>query len=113
MSIRLQRIGSEMQKALSQIIRDLKDYRITEMVSVTGVEVSKDLEFAKVYVSIYGDSDKVQSTFEGLLASSGYIRKELTKHFKDIRHTPQVRFMLDTSMEYAEKINKLIDDVKK
>ncbi|MCL1945019.1 MAG: 30S ribosome-binding factor RbfA [Firmicutes bacterium] len=111
MSYRVQRVGSEMQKVLSQIIRELKDPRITEMVSVTEVQVAKDLTTAKVFVSIYGDNNYIQSTFEGLVASSGYIRKELARVFKDMRIVPDVRFVIDNSMEYAQTINKKLDEI--
>ena len=111
MSYRVQRVGSEMQKALSQIIRDLKDPRVTEMVSVTGVEVAKDLSIAKVFVSIYGDEDKKQTTFEGVVSSGGYIRKEIARIFKDMRTVPELRFEIDHSMDYAQKINTVLKDL--
>jgi ribosome-binding factor A len=98
-----------MQKALSRIISTLKDPRIVEMVTVTSVEVANDLSVAKAFVSIYGE--QAATTLEGLAASNGYIRKELAKHLRDMRTIPQVKFVLDTSLDYASKIDSIIREI--
>lgn len=114
MAYRSERINSEMSKSLTNIIiNKIKDPRLSEMVSVTKVDVAKDLKTAKAYVSIYGDKDKVQSTFEALCRSSGFIRRELAQDFKDIRTIPEFTFILDTSMEYSQNINALLESIKK
>lgn len=110
-NIRVQRIGSEMQKALSVILTELKDPRVTEIVSVTEVEVSNDLSFAKAYLSIYGDEDKKQSTFDAIVASAGFISKEMSRVFKDMRIVPKLRFEIDGSMDYAQKINNVLNEI--
>ncbi len=113
MSFRLERINSEMQKSISDIVTNrLKDPRVTEMVSVLKVDTAKDLKTAKVYVSIYGDKDKSAATFDALKKTAGFIRKELSVDFKDLRVVPSLSFFLDTSMEYSEKINTLIQEIK-
>lgn len=113
MSYRMERINSEMQKTISEIIHErLKDPRITEMVSVLSVSVSKDLKTAKVIVSIYGEPDKADTTFQALIKSAGFIRHEMSVQLKDLRAVPQLRFVLDKSGEYSERIESLIEEIK-
>lgn len=112
MNVRLERINSEILKELSIIIRTLKDPRITEMVSVLSVDTAKDLKTAKVYVSIYGDKDKTEETFRALVHSGGFIRKELSKVMRELKSVPEIKFILDTSMEYSQKINTLLEGIK-
>lgn len=113
MNYRLERINSEMQKSISEIIRErVKDPRLSEMVSVLNVSVAKDLKTAKVLVSIYGQQDKIQSTFDALKNCAGFIKHELSVEFKDLRTIPQLTFALDTSVQYSERINTLIEEIK-
>ncbi len=112
MSYRLQRLGREMQKSISEIIKfKIKDPRVSEVVSILDVTVSKDLKTAKVRVSIYGE--KETESFEALNKSAGYIRKELAQDFKDIRSIPQLNFVLDKSVEYSKHITKILDEINK
>jgi len=109
MSIRIQRINSEMQKAISQIIQNkVNDSRIEGMVSVLGVSVAKDLKTAKVTVSISTNPD---GAMEALRSSAGFIRKELSQIFRDLRTTPELTFILDTSLDYSMRINKILDEM--
>lgn len=109
----MERINSEMQRTLAEIVRALKDPRVTEMVSVLEVQVAKDLKTAKAYVSIYGDAEKRKSTFEGLVAASGFIRNQLSRSFKELRSVPEITFVLDQSAEYGREIDSLLAKVKK
>ncbi len=111
MNVRLERINSEIMKELSVIIRNLKDPRITEMISVLSVDTAKDLKTAKVYVSIYGNEEKKQETFNALVHSVGFIRKELSVALRDLKSVPQIKFILDTSMEYSQKINTILEGI--
>lgn len=111
MNFRIDRINSEMQKSISAIIRRLKDPRITSMVSVIEVNTAKDLKTAKVYVSCYGGD--TEQTFEAIKRCSGHIRKELSDEFKELRCVPQLNFILDISMDYSEKINAILTEIKK
>lgn len=115
MSYRIERINSEMRKALSQIIGKLKDPRMTEMVSVSYVDVAKDLKTAKVSVEIFGDKDedKIRATYDTLCRSSGFIRKELSRVFHDLRTIPELTFTIDNSLEYSRQIDKILEDIKK
>ena len=115
MKFREDRLNGELQRMLSQIISKLKDPRITEMVSVLSVSVAKDLKTAKVTVSIFGsgDEEKKQTTFAALCRCAGFIRKELSREFQDLRTVPELTFILDTSQAYSERIEKLIEEIKK
>ena len=107
------RINTEVQRELSNIIRgEIKDPRIGPMTSVVEVEVAPDLKSAKAYISVLGDEKAQQDTLEGLRSAEGYIRRALAKSI-NLRNTPEIRFVLDQSIEYGVNMSKLIDDVNK
>lgn len=107
------RINEEVRREISVIIRDeIKDPRMTAMVSITAVKVTKDLRYAKVFVSIFGkNEDEKNETFAALKSASGYIRKEIGQRI-NLRNTPQILFELDDSISYSMKIEELIEKVK-
>lgn len=108
-----QRINGEVQRELSRIIQmELKDPRISPMTSVTDVEVTQDLKYCKVYVSVLGDADKAQETLKGLVQAGGFIRRELARTV-NLRNTPELSFVLDNSIEYGNYMAKRIDEVIK
>lgn len=110
-SIKNTRINGEVQKELSMILREeMKDPRIHSMTSVMAVEVTPDLKFAKVYISVLGDDDKKNETMEGLRSATSYIRGQLAKRM-NLRNTPQLTFILDTSIEYGVTMSKKIEDL--
>ena len=115
MSYRIERLNSEMRRVLSQIISRLKDPRISSMISVTSVDVAKDLKTAKVRVEIYGgtQNEHGKETYETLCRSAGFIRKELSKEFHDLRTTPELTFVVDKSLEYSSQIDKILEEIKK
>lgn len=77
------------------------------MVSVSRVEVAKDLKTAKVYLSLYGDKSKIDDTFAAVARAGGFIRKELSLAFRDIRQVPELRFIKDDSLDYSAKSSPL------
>ncbi|WP_302626205.1 30S ribosome-binding factor RbfA [uncultured Eubacterium sp.] len=111
-SIKNTRINGEVQRELSNIIRELKDPRIGIMTSVTAVEVTPDLKFCKAYISVLGDEQAKADTLEGLKSAAGFIRRELARTV-NLRNTPEIKFVMDESIEYGMKMSKLIDDVRK
>ena len=112
-SIKNTRINGEVMKELSLIIRqEIKDPRIHPMTSVVSVEVTPDLKFAKVYVSVLGDEMDRENTREGLASASSHIRSQLAKSL-NLRNTPELHFVIDDSIEYGVNMSKLIDDVTK
>lgn len=111
-SIKNTRINGEVQRELSNIIRELKDPRIGIMTSVTAVEVTPDLKFCKAYISVLGNEQAKADTLEGLKSAAGFIRRELARTV-NLRNTPEIKFVMDESIEYGMKMSKLIDDVRK
>ena len=112
-SIKNTKINGEVRRELSNIIRgEIKDPRIGPMTSVVEVEVAPDLKSAKAYISVLGDEKAQQYTLEGLRSAEGYIRRALAKSI-NLRNTPEIRFVLDQSIEYGVNMSKLIDDVNK
>ena len=107
------RINEEVKREISTIIRnEIKDPRLTAMVSVTDVKVTKDLRYAKVFVSIFGkDDEEKNNTFIALKNASGYIRREIGQRV-NLRYNPQIIFELDDSINYGMHIEELIQKVK-
>lgn len=109
---RLNRINEELRKELSSILAfDLKNPNITGMLSVTKVKITPDFKYAKVYVSIL-NSKNIEKTMQGLKESAGYIRSQIAKTI-NLRITPELNFELDDSLEYGEKIESILKDLKK
>ena len=110
-SIKNTRINGEVQRELANIIRGgIKDPRISPLTSVVAVEVAPDLKTCKAYISVLGDSEAQNATLAGLKSAEGYIRRELA-HTVNLRHTPEIRFILDQSIEYGVHMSKIIDEV--
>ena len=110
-SIKNTRINGEVQRELANIIRGgIKDPRISPLTSVVAVEVAPDLKTWKAYISVLGDSEAQKATLAGLKSAEGYIRRELA-HTVNLRNTPEIRFILDQSIEYGVHMSKIIDEV--
>ena len=112
-SIKNTRINGEVQKELSRIIsQEIKDPRISPMTSVVACEVAPDLKSCKAYISVLGDKEAQDSTMAGLKSAMGYIRRELARTV-NLRNTPEIRCIMDQSIEYGVNMSKRIDDVIK
>ena len=112
-SVKNTRINGEVLKELSNIIRsEIKDPRINPMTSVVSVEVAPDLKTCKAYISVLGDEKSQQDTIAGLKSAEGYIRRELARTV-NLRNTPEIKVILDQSIEYGINMSKLIDEVTK
>lgn len=108
---RVNRINEEYKKVISQIIHtELKDPRISKLTSVVAVDVTKDLSFATVFISVLGSVDEKKNTMEGLSKSAGYVRREVGKRVK-LHHTPVVLFKEDNSIEYGVSMSQKIAEV--
>ena len=106
------RIDEEFKKEISSIISyDLKEPKVTGMVSVTRVKVTPDLRFAKIWVSIL-NSKNIEETLDGLKKSAGFIRTELAKRI-NLRYTPELSFVIDDSLEYGAKIDSILKNIIK
>jgi ribosome-binding factor A len=110
-SIKNTRINAEVQRELSVLIRDLKDPRVSPMTSVTDADVTPDLQFCRVYISVLGSEEAMAKTLEGLKAASGFLRRGLAQTV-NLRHTPELQFIPDHSIEYGAKMDALIRKVE-
>lgn len=109
-SIKNIRVNNEVQKTLSDIIRnDIKDPRVGLMTSVTDVYVAPDLKTCKAYISVLGEADDLNASVEGLKSAAGYIRRRLASDL-NLRHTPEIEFIADDSINYGVRMSKMIDD---
>ncbi len=107
------RVNTEVMHELSNILRGgIKDPRVAEFTSVVAVEVAPDLKTCKAYISVLGDEKAQADTIRGLQSAEGYIRRELA-HSLNLRNTPEIRFVLDQSIEYGVAMSKKIDDITK
>ena len=109
-SNRINRINEEIQKSLSDHLRFVKDPRVSgTMISVTRVETTPDLRYAKVYVSFL-EEDKAKDALKGLKSAGGYLRRELGRAL-NLRYTPELNWALDDSITYGAKMMKLINSL--
>jgi ribosome-binding factor A len=108
---RTDQVGAQVREEIMEIIRrDLKDPRIG-FVSITHVRMSADLRSARVWVSVLGDDDDRRRTLEGLRSATGLIRQKLGRRLENLRFSPELRFELDTSIEYAVHISKRLREI--
>lgn len=110
-SHRANRVAEQIKKEITQMLREeIKDPRIG-FITVTGAEVTPDIRYAKVFVSIYGDDDSKVQSMQALEKAKGFVRSELGKRIR-LRYTPEVTFRFDSSIEYGARIMKLLEEVK-
>lgn len=110
MSTRILKINSEIQKYVSEIIQqDIQNPSINGLISVIRVDTSNDLSVCKIYLSIFGAKDK-EEVFNEIQHSAGYIRKELCRKI-DLRKVPYLEFLMDETMEYGNRIDKLFEKI--
>ena len=108
---RFNRIDEELKKEISHVLTfELKNSKVTGLVSVTKAKITPDFKYAKVYVSIL-NSKNVQETLAGLKKSAGYLRSELAKRI-NLRNTPELVFELDESLEYGARIDSILNEIK-
>ncbi len=110
-SIKNTRINAEVMRELGMIIRGgIKDPRVAPMTSVVSVEVAPDLKTCKAYISVLGDKKAQEDTIKGLQSAEGYIRRELA-HSLNMRNTPEIKFVVDQSIEYGVEMSKKIAEL--
>jgi ribosome-binding factor A len=111
---RISRVSSLIKREVSQmLLNGIKDDRVgAGMVSITDVDVSGDLQHAKIFVSIYGTEEAKTETMEGLKSSIGYVRKELG-HRMNLRRTPEIIFLEDRSLERGDRMLNLLNEIGK
>ena len=110
---RYDRVGEEIKRVLSETLREMKDPRISPMTTILGVEVTSDLKWAKVRVSVYDQDDAVRKqTVEAMNRAAGFFAHELGQRM-EIRSLPKFNFLLDDSIEYSVRISQILDTLNK
>ena len=110
-NIKIERLNHAFQEEISMIIMtEIKDEDI-KFVTITGVDTTSDLSYAKVYFTVL-DETKKETTLEALTGAASFIRSKLAERV-EIRHTPELKFIYDTSIEYGNHIEEIIDSINK
>jgi len=110
---RAERVSDEIRRRLTELIRrELKDPRVSVLSSITRVQMSVDLRYAKVFVSVMGTPEEQQQTVETLKRAAGFLRHELGVDLR-LRHTPELHFVLDHSIAEGDRILRLIREVER
>lgn len=110
MSHRIERVNQLIRREMSESIQNLRDPRLGEFIAVTEVQTSPDLKYARVYVSSIGGKEHEAQLLEVLNAAAGHLRSELA-HKATFRHTPELSFYWDDSIEQGDRIMRLLDQV--
>ncbi|HZK42785.1 MAG TPA: 30S ribosome-binding factor RbfA [Syntrophomonadaceae bacterium] len=109
---RQERMAEEIKRLLSQIILTLRDPRINlSSVSITRVDITNDLSYARVNVSILGDNEEQEEMIKVIQKAKGFMRSELSRQL-DIRYAPELEFFLDKSIEHGIKISSILAEIK-
>jgi len=111
MTHRIERVNSLIRQEISELLqRQVKDPRLGNFITVTEVSTSPDLKYAKIFVSCFDSEGKKQETLNALASASGFFRSELFKRLR-LRHTPELSFQWDDSIERGSHLLQLIDEV--
>ena len=112
-SVKNTRVNGEVMRVLAEVIRsEIKDPRINPMTSVVAVEVAPDLKTCKAWISVLGNEESQKDTLAGLKSAEGYIRNQLARK-SNLRNTPEIRFIIDQSIEYGVNMSRMIDEVNR
>lgn len=108
-NIKIERLNHTFQQEISMILMTEVKNEDIKFVTITGVDTTSDLSFSKVYFTVL-DDEKREKTLEALNRAAPFIRSKLAERI-EIRHTPELKFIYDTSIEYGEHIEKIIDEI--
>lgn len=111
-SFKAGRLGEDIKRELTAILRELKDPRIAPMTTIVRVDLSNDMSHCKVYVSCFEGIERAKSSVAGLTSASGYIKRELFARLK-MRKCPDLKFIADNSIEHSAEINQMISNFNK
>lgn len=106
------RVTQDIKRELSAILRELKDPRISSMLSVVKVTISNDMSHCKAYVSAIEGTEKTKESVEGLKSATGFVKRELSNRLH-LRKCPELTFVADDSIEYGAQINQLLEGLHK
>ena len=111
-SSRASRTGEDIMRELTAILRTVKDPRVSGLISIVRVDVTRDLSYATVYVSAMDGFDAAKAAVKGLASAAGYMRRELGNALR-LRHVPELHFVADDSIAYSARIAKTLSDLNK
>ncbi len=113
MNTRIDKLNAEFKRYIAEILsHKVKDPRITEMFTVLDVVCDRELDTAKVYISVYStNSIRAKSTFDAICENAPFVRREISRCMH-IRKVPEFRFVADTTMQYGEKIDRILNEIK-
>ena len=109
---KINRVTSDIRLCLSELLREVKDPRVSKMLSIVKLDVTGDMSYATVYVSAREGSEKTAESVNALKGAAGYIRRELGARLK-LRKVPELRFVADDSIEVSAKISRIVNDFDK
>lgn len=109
---RSDRLGLEIQRALADIIRsDIHDPRVSDMCSIVKTELSNDLQYCKVFITVLGNDEEKKQTFQGLEKAKGFIKRRLSDYIQ-VRKMPELTFVQDDSIAYSIHISEILNKIK-
>ena len=111
-SYKLQRMAEDLKRELAGVIRELKDSRISTMLSIIKVDLTGDMSYAKVYVSDLNGKEATKNAVKGLESATGYIKREISNRLR-LRKAPELKFIIDDSLEYSANINRILEDINR
>lgn len=111
-SYKLQRMAEDLKRELAGVIRELKDSRISTMLSIIKVDLTGDMSYAKVYVSDLNGKEATKNAVKGLESATGYIKREISNRLR-LRKAPELKFIVDDSLEYSANINRILEDINR
>lgn len=112
MSRRMDRVSGQLREEISQLLsRQIKDPRLGAVISITRVQVSSDLRNARVFMSVMGDQETKEQALQGIQSAATFLRRELRDRI-NLRHTPFLSFVLDESLEDADRLLRLMDEIR-
>ena len=109
---KINRVTSDIRLALSDILREVKDTRVSKLLSIVKLDVSGDMSYAKVYVSAIEGKEKTEESVKALKGAAGYIRRELGARLS-LRKVPELRFVADDSIEISANISRIVSNFEK
>ncbi len=113
MSKRVKQVADTIQRILGDVIQsELKDPRVG-FATVTAVQVSADLQHARVFISVMGDEQQQKETMQGLKSARGFLRRRIADEMNHLRFVPELRLELDTSLDYSMHIEALLQEVER
>lgn len=108
---KINRITSDVRIALSELLREIKDPRVSKLLSIVKVDISGDLSYATIYVSAIEGYETTVASVKALKGASGYLRRELGSRLK-LRKVPELRFIADDSINISANISRIIENIK-